>query len=186
MSVESTPLPSEVSEPRWLYAFQADESFDAPGDEMGIPTAGKWMLFCNTETIDDIWKRVADAVKEGDLGPVACASSAGMARDNKQVIFVYVTDWRDTEEVKRVLSGIRALGVEDRLSFKRDADSVMRNIPNANNATYISASSSEFYTKRAGGRRELTGSRYEDHEVVQMLEEQLHDAIVAAGFRLDL
>ncbi len=87
-------------------------------------TCGKWMLFPNDNDVDWAWSVVARGVWEGKLGisakvataPVGAAAAVDEAvegaRDREQrLICVYTYDFSDKNDVKRVLLGLKQLGL---------------------------------------------------------------------------
>lgn len=87
--------------------------------------AGKWLIFCDIADVDTIWKKVRDATVSGDLGISAKVSTARPnpdSRDDRKVIYVYTRDWSDEADVMRVREHLRALGVTDRIGYKRNLE----------------------------------------------------------------
>ncbi|WP_420705738.1 putative phosphothreonine lyase domain-containg protein [Streptomyces sp. NRRL F-5630] len=44
--------------------------------------------------------------------------------DTRRPICIYTQDWRDIEDVQRVLTALRALGIADVLLYKTDSDTL--------------------------------------------------------------
>lgn len=102
----------------WLWA-------DAPRRDDTTPEfSGKWMVFVTADTVDEYWALIKYAVNKGWLGQrtkVATAYHNPHARDpSVRPIIVYTMDWRDHDDVERVLCGLRGLGIGWRLSYKTD------------------------------------------------------------------
>ncbi|KIW11162.1 hypothetical protein PV08_10462 [Exophiala spinifera] len=88
-------------------------------------TTGKWMLFPSADDVDRTWSLVARGTWEGTLGisaKVAAAPDAettsasagvgGKDRDKEsRLICVYTYDFADRDDVKRVLLGLKKLGL---------------------------------------------------------------------------
>lgn len=107
--------PSEESDYPWLYAVHA-ETWGGGGAH---PRSGKWLIFpANDDHLDALWLEIAAAVESGALGISAKASTAAQP---SRVICVYTYDADDVEDVRRVLQGLRAVGIEGRLSYKEDS-----------------------------------------------------------------
>jgi len=70
---------------------------------------GKWLLYFGDDMIDEAWRRVALATSQGQLGN--CSKCALTPSGPMYVICVYSPDFRDRQEVKRVLNGLRKIGV---------------------------------------------------------------------------
>ena len=94
---------------------------------------GKWMIFPTSENVQDIWNEIATKVYNGELGCSAKvsnkdppstsnnSSSIGVSRWNEDnyLICVYVDDFRDEEDVRRVLRVLlRIKGVKINAGFK--------------------------------------------------------------------
>jgi hypothetical protein len=100
-------------------------------------TCGKWMLFPSPHEVDAVWEQVARGTWEGRLGIAAKVATAvelpgdggggeadsykskGKEKDRDtgwgqtRLICVYTSDFADKEDVKRVLLGIKQLGLLD-------------------------------------------------------------------------
>ncbi|KAK6387707.1 hypothetical protein LTS17_000976 [Exophiala oligosperma] len=81
-------------------------------------TTGKWMLFPSSEDVDRVWSLVAQGTLEGTLGIGAKVAtspdpeSAGVKdKEGSRLICVYTHDFADKEDVKRVLLGLKKLGL---------------------------------------------------------------------------
>ena len=69
--------------------------------------------------------RVRDATVAGDLGISAKVSTARPnpdSRDDRKVVYVYTRDWSDEADVMRVRERLRALGVTERIGYKRNLE----------------------------------------------------------------
>ncbi len=114
-------VPTRTTQMYWIVEDAPEIRPDAVDDEL----AGKWLIFLPADEVDAVWRRVRDATAEGDLGISAKVSTAKPnpdARDDRYVVYVYTADWRDEEEVMRVREALRALGVEDRIGYKRNLE----------------------------------------------------------------
>lgn len=83
-------------------------------------TVGKWMLFPKVEEADDVWEKVALATSRGELGTSAKIAPCQDSSSNTTLICVYCDDFSDEVECKRVLEGIKALGLVVTAGFKAD------------------------------------------------------------------
>ena len=106
----------------------------ALGRQYGVRT-GKWMIFCTPDRVDKVWKRVCEGVVDDLLGPSAKVSrrqpkdEAGAQKSNQReehVICIYTKDFENEEDVRRVLFGLRDLGLVSRgdakgIWYKADA-----------------------------------------------------------------
>ena len=84
-------------------------------------TSGKWMIFPPLKNIDKEWKKVAIATAHGKLG---CGSKVAPAKDNTEpfpLCCIYVSDFSNRAEVRRVLIALQQLGLETKIcGFKPD------------------------------------------------------------------
>jgi len=78
-------------------------------------TAGKWILCPFAEKADEIWEKITYATTLRDLTHHAKIATTNM--DKPPAVYpicIYVTDFSDKEEVKRVLSKLQELGIARR------------------------------------------------------------------------
>jgi Domain of unknown function (DUF1917) len=118
-----TIRPSSFEEQPWIYVDNPEQV----GQEASPALIGKWLLFVDEEDVDAVWAQVASATLSGRLGltaKVATAWQNPLARSRKRVICVYTPDFRDHEDVTRVLVALRDLGFKERLSCKTDVDTL--------------------------------------------------------------
>ena len=115
--------PSEVVEVYWLYAENESAAYPQATDN-----SGKWLVFVDAHEVDEVWSAVAKATREGRLGgrsKVATAAPNGFSQDpTKRVICVYTYDWKDVGDVKRVREVLHQLGVNRKIAYKSDEDSM--------------------------------------------------------------
>ena len=69
---------------------------------------GKWMLFPEPGDVNDVWARVATATADNTLG-IAAKVEPRVASEKARLICVYTRDFRDKEDVGRVLDRMREL-----------------------------------------------------------------------------
>lgn len=105
----------------WLWA----------NDPRGQPESerlwsGKWLWFPPMRLLDTAWDTVREATQNSLLGYCSKAATLINSRpgsdDSRRPICVYTHDWRDIEDVRRVLTALRGLGIVDVLVYKTDAD----------------------------------------------------------------
>jgi hypothetical protein len=114
-------VPTRTTQMYWIVEDAPSVEPHAVDDEL----AGKWLVFLPKEEVDALWRRVRDATAAGELGISAKVSTSKPnpdARDDRYVVYVYTADWRDEPEVMRVREALRALGVEDRIGYKRNLE----------------------------------------------------------------
>ena len=133
MTMAMQPSPTSENEEAWIRAYSPDyiaPPLLSPEDEQdpAINRQGKWLVFVWSSAVDELWHLVASATCTGILGPQSKVSTrSGRGEDFRRmddsfVICAYTADWSDVEDVRRVLRGIRGLGIAERLSYKRDAE----------------------------------------------------------------
>lgn len=114
-------VPTRTTQMYWIVEDAPAVRPDAVDDEL----AGKWLVFLPPEEVDPLWRRVRDATAADELGISAKVSTAKPnpdSRDTRYVIYVYTADWQDEDEVMRVREALRALGVVDRIGYKRNIE----------------------------------------------------------------
>ncbi len=114
-------VPTKTTQMYWIVEDAPSALPNAVDDEL----AGKWLVFLPKDEVDAVWRRVRDATAAGELGISAKVSTAKPnpdARDDRYVVYVYTADWRDEAEVMRVREALRALGVADRIGYKRNLE----------------------------------------------------------------
>jgi len=79
--------------------------------------SGKWMLFPNKQQVDELWAKVARAVSQGLLGPVAKVAPSNPAYAN-QVICVYTPDITNAADVTRIRQVLRDIGFTEEIQYK--------------------------------------------------------------------
>ncbi|OAA54486.1 delta-9 acyl-CoA desaturase [Niveomyces insectorum RCEF 264] len=95
-------------------------------------TCGKWMLFVRPGHVNAVWHTVARATVRGELGiaakvaPRDPAVAADRQAEWERLICVYTADFRDRNDVGRVLRRLQALGLvrkqkNGRIFYKCDA-----------------------------------------------------------------
>lgn len=84
-------------------------------------TSGKWMFQFKKDWIDHYWNKIARATADGRLGCSAkVAPAADLVDPQTALICVYVDDFRNRADVKRVLLELQGMGFHVRLGFKPD------------------------------------------------------------------
>ena len=98
------------------------------------------------------WAVVKRAIEKGWLGhagKVATAHPGPQAADSAvRPIVVYTSDWRDRADIRRVLCGLRGLGVDWRLSYKTD-QATMQARYERGVALYVSQAGSSTFDRRS-------------------------------------
>jgi hypothetical protein len=71
------------------------------------------MLFVPPETVNEIWSTIALATANNELGTAAKVAPFADDDRKERVICIYTRDFRDREDVGRVVRRMRTLGVVD-------------------------------------------------------------------------
>jgi hypothetical protein len=115
------------------------------------------MVFVPADSVDEYWALIKEAVHKGWLGPSAKVATA---YDNpytrnpaERPIMVYTIDWRDHEDVKRVLCALRGLGIDWRLPYKTD-DATIEGRYGRGAARYVSQAGSLTFDDRSISRHQ--------------------------------
>ena len=110
-------------------------------------------MYVAAEDHDAVWKKVKAATEAGDLGVRSKAATAkpkseriGGGSPTKAVI-VYTANYEEQEDVRRVLRGLRLIGITDRLPDKRDSDTLEGRYGKGT-AIYVSQPGSDDYEDR--------------------------------------
>jgi len=119
----SDAKPSEITEVYWIYAERRKGEYPEP-----TLRSGKWLVFVDKNDVDEVWDKIKKAVEEGKLGSdakVATAKPNPLATNpNKRVICVYTYDYTDEQDVRRVREELRHLGINGRIPYKTDEDTL--------------------------------------------------------------
>lgn len=97
----------------WTDRALAPDDVDEGLDEFGNRVTGKWMPKGLTP---ELWARIRGATIEGDLG-----FHAKVLKDFTRAC-VYTRDYRDIDDLRRVLLALRKIGVTGWIDYKRDCD----------------------------------------------------------------
>ncbi|KAL2815502.1 hypothetical protein BJX63DRAFT_160368 [Aspergillus granulosus] len=83
----------------------------ALAQEMNVVT-GKWLLFMTPDRVDLFWRAVVEGTLRGELGHAAkVATDADDGQGRARLICIYTKDYRDREDIKRVLMRLMELGL---------------------------------------------------------------------------
>lgn len=137
--------PTKVTDDYWLWVDDGGEPSDP---------SGKWMVFCAVEKVDEVWESVRTAVLAGRLGG---AAKVATARPNpnqynpKQLPIMVYTKADDVEEIGRVLTELRALGISQGLPYKSDQTTVSGAYGPGVSSYYSRAGRSDFEERQPKG-----------------------------------
>jgi hypothetical protein len=73
--------------------------------------SGKWLLFTTPDRVDSYWRRVVEGTMRGELGYAAKVATDAGGAQKARLICVYTKDYRDREDIKRVLMSLMELGL---------------------------------------------------------------------------
>jgi hypothetical protein len=123
LKMKSSTTPSEITDVYWLLAERKFGTYPESTER-----CGKWLIFVPVAEIDELWVKIALATEEGRLGgsaKVATSKPNPNARDpNTRVICVYTYDWTDAEDRGRVRQALRELGIQQKIPYKADQDTL--------------------------------------------------------------
>jgi hypothetical protein len=113
--------PMDVTNDFWLRAFRRNKASKTEKSQY----TGKWMIFVDQNHINNAWKTVKCATEDGLLGHTAKVATAkpneNAQNERMKLICVYTEDYRDEEDLLRVLATLRTrLGFNERLNYKAD------------------------------------------------------------------
>jgi len=114
-------IPSKTTQMYWIIQDAPGVRPEATEDEL----AGKWLIFAEPDQADPLWKKIRDATVAGKLGistKVSTAKPNPDSRDTRRVIYVYTPDWQDEAGIMQIREELRALGVEERIGYKRNIE----------------------------------------------------------------
>ncbi|MBM3261602.1 DUF1917 domain-containing protein [Candidatus Kaiserbacteria bacterium] len=113
----------------WIYARRKTGTYPEHTSR-----GGKWLVFASGRSMPAIWKRVKAAVENGQLGELAKRN----ASSGHGVICVYTYDWKDHDDVMRIRSELRTIGIAKKIPYKTD-ENTERGIYRAGGSKRISA-----------------------------------------------
>lgn len=154
--VDGDRLPTEVADYWWIHVHAEGRP------QLRGQVSGKWLVFVPVRYVDQYWRIVKEAVQDGKLGPAAKVATARPNPDEtdptRRHIVVYTSDWRDEDDVRRVLRGLRSLGISLRLTYKID-ETTTAGVYGRYAGAYVSPSGSSDLTNRtAAGSKPLRRS----------------------------
>ncbi|MFI2279660.1 putative phosphothreonine lyase domain-containing protein [Nocardia beijingensis] len=148
--VDNVRLPTEVTDQWWIHVRA-----EGRRPQLGEATSGKWLVFVPIRYLNQYWQIVKEAVQDGKLGPGAKVATARpnphQTDPTRRPIVVYTTDWRDVDDVRRVLRGLRSLGITWRLTYKTD-EATTTGVYGRHAGTYVSPSGSSDIIDRITSR----------------------------------
>jgi len=114
--------PSRETTEHWLWAAAPD----TPLTEDDHPWSGKWLWFAPLSLLDRSWATIRTATEDGLLGyrskAATLINTCTKSDDTRRPICIYTRDWRNIDDVQRVLTNLRTLGIADVLLYKTDSD----------------------------------------------------------------
>lgn len=173
MAKTPKPQPSKARAV-WLYAEREPKPLYDPA------LVGKWNVFVPRTAVDKVWAALADATERGELGisaKVSASLSNPNAHDpNSHVVILYAADWRDIEELRRMLRRIREAEIKQSVYFKRDIETLSGKYSTKNKPTvsvWGSPSGDMIRTKWVGSGKVWVEVTPDNREaIVAQIEEQ--------------
>jgi len=112
MEALNNSLPLETTNQPWISVHASE--IPAPQNSV---QAGKWLIFCDNDTINDTWIKIAQATFNNQLGFGSKVSTI-MSPSDKKVICVYTYDADDEDDVMKVRKTLRTLGIKGKIPYK--------------------------------------------------------------------
>lgn len=97
----------------WTDMVLAPDDIAEEVDEFGNGVVGKWI---SRDLTEQLWQGIRGATIEGCLG-----IGAKVSPDRTRAC-VYTRDYRDIDDLRRVLGVLRAIGVTGWITYKRDCE----------------------------------------------------------------
>jgi hypothetical protein len=118
MSAKKDSTPTTCTSALWIYARSSAQGCY----EDGRTFVGKWLVFVPCENVDKVWSRIARATEHDLLGISAKVSTAvpNGYDASRHLICVYTNDFRQKDDVARVLNALREIGIIGKLYYKTD------------------------------------------------------------------
>lgn len=123
--------PSTCVHDEWIWTFNGDintyimQSRECIKNPLAV---GKWLIFVNRERVDRLWGIIHTETKLGKLSVAAQVSSRfhadGYSKNGSHVISVYTPNYKDEADVKRVREALRKLGVQSKIRYKLNLDTL--------------------------------------------------------------
>ncbi|KAK4159634.1 hypothetical protein QBC43DRAFT_326775 [Cladorrhinum sp. PSN259] len=122
---------------------------------------GKWMLFPEPGQVNEVWAAVAKATANNELG-IAAKVETRVRSDKERLICVYTTDYRDKDDVARVLKRLRELNLVQAPSRG----------PRGGKQVYYKCDAWTELNIYGGNEWEIPASMYSSNEIFAYLKEQ--------------
>ncbi len=106
-----------TSQDGWIFAHRQHSAYP---DE--TERDGKWMVFPATEEVDAVWGKIEEAVREGLLGDEAKVAPSPLRGKVGHVICIYTYDSDDKTDLLRILTRLRALGINHHATYKENRE----------------------------------------------------------------
>lgn len=91
----------------WLYA--KNNKYD--NTTVNNSKIGKWNMFPNKTEVDELWEKVKEGVRSGDLWDAKVSTAKPLA--GTHVIIIYTKDYEDLQDVVRVLDYMEKAKIKD-------------------------------------------------------------------------
>jgi hypothetical protein len=120
-SDETSMIPSKVINTYWIESTRQKGKYPK-----STSRSGKWLIFNDKKAIDILWTKIKSATEDGLLGRCSKVST-GLNNPNsrnttKGVICVYTYDSDDIEDVRRIRTELRQIGITNKIPYKLDQD----------------------------------------------------------------
>lgn len=119
-------MPTQVTSDYWIWASRRDKSYPEDTDR-----CGKWMVMVYTSEVDQVWTVIRDAVEQNKLGSSAKVATMKpnehASNPDVKVICIYTYDSDDRDDLLRVLTALREIGILHRAYYKEDNETLSGN-----------------------------------------------------------
>lgn len=116
----------------WMYAERKTGEYPEHTSR-----GGKWLIFVRVYNLNKSWLKVKTATEKGRLGGMAKAATTKhnpkFPNSKVKVICVYTYDWHDEQDVQRVRTELRNIGIVRKIAYKADEDTEQGRYHLANN-----------------------------------------------------
>src|SRR5216683_3796520 len=117
-SLGDNTLPSQVPEYDWISCTYEET-------QGGVnTTVGSWEIPCKTpQGHDNLWTKLKPSLYRGKLG---CSMKSSTYIHVAYIFtYIYTKDWRNIDDVRRVLSAIRSLDIEGTIYYSPDKQKLL-------------------------------------------------------------
>lgn len=101
--------PSETAQSEAFWLWAKSNKYDTAS--INMTKIGKWMIFPSKARVDELWEKVKEGVRIGDLWDAKVSTMKPSPETH--VIIIYTKDYEDVEDVVRVLDYLEKANIKD-------------------------------------------------------------------------